>query len=82
MDQFMYVADPKYALRMHNSAHLEDVKRKEWTRARHIEELQRSRAAERKSVLDVLQSPRARERNPWLSWRGVLRSFRLAGSVR
>jgi hypothetical protein len=82
MDQFMYVADPKYALRMHDSAHLEHVKKAEWRNARHIEELRRSRRAEVERPQEELDvRPRVRRRFPLPSWRGVLASLRLAGSA-
>jgi hypothetical protein len=82
MDQFMYLADPRHALRMHDSAHLEHVRRAEWRNARHIEELQRSRRAESRPPREELDvRPRASRRFPWPSWRGVLGSLHLAGSV-
>lgn len=82
MDQFTYLADPRTALEMHNSAYLEQVKKAEWRNARHLEELQRSRHAGG-PVTEILETgPRSHHRFAWPSWRGVLQSLHLAGSVR
>lgn len=82
MDQFTYLADPRTALQMHNSAYLEQVKKTEWRHARHVEELKRSQALAARTAKDELVSrPRATRPSPWLSWRGVLHFLRLAGDA-
>jgi hypothetical protein len=91
MDPFMYVAHPENTLRMHNSAHLEHVKKSEWRNARHIEELRRSQqtpsptvdpAAHPAEQEPATVRPRATRRAPWSSWRGVLHLLHLPGWAR
>ena len=81
MDQFTYLADPRTSLQMHNSAYLEQVKKAEWRHARHVEELRRSQALAARSAKDELVSRPTRTVS-WSSWRGLLQSLRLVGTVR
>lgn len=83
MDQFTYLADPRTSLPMHDSAYLEQVKKAEWRHARHVEELRRSQALTARSAKDELVSrPRTTRTVSWSSWRGLLQSLRLVGTVR
>lgn len=81
MDQFTYLADPRTSLQMHNSAYLAQVKKAEWRNARHVEELRRSQALTARSAKDELVSRPTRTFS-WSSWRGLLQSLRLVGTVR
>lgn len=72
---FLYVADPKSAVRMSSSRHLEETRRAQWRNARHVEEVMRSRRAagltQDAAKEELVQAPAA-GRVSWRLWSGVL----------